>query len=62
MKLKTEKRIETERRWRAIYTDFCRLYVGGAMKMPVYQRLSKKYGVTTQTIMRAIRTMKEGEQ
>ena len=52
--LKTQKRLENERKWASIFDDFTRLYCGGAMKVPIYIRLGKKYGMHRNVICRIV--------
>lgn len=60
--LKTQRRLENEARWRAIYADFQRLNCCGAMKMPIYGRLAKKYGLkNANSVCRIVQRMRKEE-
>lgn len=55
--LKTKRRLEMEREWTNIYNDFLKLMKVGGMKMPIYARLSQKYGKHINTIARIVYNM-----
>lgn len=60
MELKTSKRKETEALWRSIYADFLRLYRNGNQKMPIYERLAKKYAIHPSYAGIVVRKMAKG--
>ena len=57
MILKTKKKKEADAVYKKLYADFIKLYVPGAMKMPIYEHLAKKYGFHPTYVAKKVREM-----
>lgn len=59
MRLVTKNARAIEQRNAAIYAEYMSLMHTGSMKMPVYERLSKKYSLSVYFVGQIIRAMRK---